>query len=74
MTMLQKLQAKRIIAKVAKQHGVSFDQCRADMAAAISAAWATTDPQEKDRQIRLVGDSHTPSPEELILLISKETT
>lgn len=74
MTILQKFRARQIIAKVARQHGVSIDQCRADMEAAISAAWATADPQEKDRQIRLVGDSHTPSPEEFILLISKETT
>ena len=74
MTIIQKHRAKRIIARVARQQGISTAQCRAEITAAINAAWATTDPQIKDRQIRLVGDYHTPSPEEIILAISKETT
>jgi hypothetical protein len=74
MTIIQKLRARRIIAKVARQQGISTAQCRAEIMAAITAAWTTSDSQAKDRQIRLVGDYHTPSPEELILLISKETT
>lgn len=68
MTIIQKLVARRIIARVALQQGKSVEQCRAEMCSAIEAAWATTDPQVKARQIRLVGDSHVPSPEELILL------
>ena len=74
MTIIQKLRASRIIARVARQQGISTAQCRAEIQEAIAEAWTTSDPQVKDRQIRLVGDSHTPSPEELILLISKETT
>ena len=74
MTIAQKLRAKRIIARVAREQGISTAQCRAEMQSAIEDAWATTDHEVKDRQIRLVGDSHTPSPEELIFLISKETT
>ena len=74
MTRIQKLRASRIIARVAKQHGLSTDQCRAEIQAVIDTAWATVDPEVTDRQIRLVGDSHTPSPEEFIFLISKETT
>lgn len=74
MTVVQKLRVQRVIRKVARQQGISTAQCRTEMAAAIRDAWATSDPVVKGRQIRLVGDSHTPSPEELILLISKETT
>lgn len=72
MTIIQKLVARRIIARVALQQGKSFEQCRSEMAACIEEAWATTDPQVKARQIRMVGDSRVPSPEELILLISQE--
>ena len=74
MTIIQKLRARRVIAQVARLHGISTSQCRSEIAAAITEAWATPDPMVKDRQIRLVGDSRIPSPEELILVISKETT
>lgn len=74
MTIIQKLRARNVIRKVARQQGISTAQCRAEIQEAITEAWATYDPQVKDRQIRLVGDYHTPSPEELLLLISKETT
>ncbi len=74
MTIIQKLQARNIIARVARQQGVSTDQCRAEMAAVIDEAWRTSDPAIRQRQIQLVGDSHTPSPEELILLISQKTS
>ena len=72
MTIIQKLRARRVIHKVAKQQGISTAQCWSDMQEAILEAWATTDPQAKDRQIQLVGDSHIPSPEELIVLISNQ--
>lgn len=72
MTITQKLQARAVIHRIASQQGISTTQCRADMIEAIRIAWATTDPQTKDRQIQLVGDSHIPSPEELILLISSK--
>lgn len=74
MTIIQKLRAWNIIAKVAKQQGISASQCRAAIQEVIDMAWNTSDPQVKDRQIRLVGDSAMPSPEEIILLISKEIT
>ena len=72
MTIIQKLQASRFIARVAKQQGISTSQCRAAIQNLIDQTWATTDSVAKDRQIRLVGDSHIPSPEELILLISQK--
>jgi hypothetical protein len=72
MTIIQKLHARSIIARIAKQQGTSTDQCRSDMAASITEAWVTSDPETKQRQIQLVGDSHIPSPEELILLISQK--
>lgn len=72
MTIIQKLQARNIIARVARQQGISTDHCRADMQEAITAAWATSDPEAKHLQIQLVGDSHIPSPEEFILLISQK--
>lgn len=36
---------------------------------AISHAWATSDPVAKRRQEELIGDSHIPTPEELIFSI-----
>lgn len=74
MPIIQKLRAGAIIARVAKQQGISTAQCRAEIQEAIDAAWATSDPNAKLTQIRLVGDSHVPSPEELILLISQQTS
>ncbi len=62
----------QIIAQVANRHGISTDQCRAEIQAAIDAAWATTDPEVKDWQIRLVGEGRVPTPEEFIILISSQ--
>ena len=72
MTIIQKLQASRFIARVARQQGISASECRAAIQELINQTWTTTDSVAKDRQIRLVGDSHIPSPEELILLISQK--
>jgi hypothetical protein len=72
MTIIQKLHAQTIIARVARQQGISTSQCRAAIQELIDQTWATADPATKDRQIRLVGNSHVPSPEELILLISQK--
>ncbi len=70
MTIRQKLIARKLIAQVAKQQGKSFLQCRSEIKQAIAAAWATTDPEAKQRQIQLVGEGRVPSPEELIVLLS----
>lgn len=67
---MKKLRAWMVIRKVAKQQGISTSQCKADMMAAITEAWATADPQAKDRQIQLVGEDRIPTPEEFIVLIS----
>lgn len=72
MTVIQKLQASRFIARVAKQQGISTSQCQAAIQELIDQTWATSDPEAKQCQIQLVGDSHIPSPEELILLISQK--
>lgn len=69
MTIIQKLRAQLVIRQVARQQGISTAQCRAEMAAAIEEAWSTSNPEAKLTQIRLVGDSHIPDPEELIFLI-----
>ena len=69
MTVIQKLHARNIIARVAKQQGISTSECRAEMADAIAEAWATTDPMAKHYQIQLVGEGRVPTPEELILLV-----
>lgn len=70
MTIIQFIRAKLIVARVAKQQGISPSRCRADMVAAIEEAWSTSDPEVKLTQTRLVGDSHIPSPEELITILS----
>lgn len=41
-----------------------------EIQAAIDYAWATADPQTRQHQLDLIGDSHKPTPEELIFLIS----
>lgn len=70
MTIIQKLHAQTIIARVAHRQGISASQCRADMVACISEAWATTDPTIRQRQIRLVGEERIPTPEEFIVLVA----
>lgn len=70
MTIIQKLQAQSVIARVARQQGISTSQCRADMAACISKAWATTDPTIRQCQIQLVGEERIPTPEEFIVLVA----
>ena len=70
MTIIQKLQAKRAIAKVARQQGISTSQCRSDIQEAITEAWTTSDPEAKLRQIQLVGEERIPTPEEFIVLVS----
>lgn len=74
MTIIQKLHARNIIAKIAKQQGISVSQCLCEMDTAILAAWSTTDPVARQHQVELVGDSHIPTPEELIFLISSKIT
>jgi hypothetical protein len=59
-----------IIERVAREHGISPDECRAAIQDVIDQTWATTDPIAKQRQIRLVGEGRIPTPEEFILLIS----
>ena len=70
MTIIQKLQVKNIIARIAREHEISVDQCRTAMAASIAEAWATTNSVVKQRQIQLVGEERVPTPEEFIVLIS----
>lgn len=70
MTFIQKLRARKVIAKVASQQGISTDQCRAEMAAVIAEAWNTADPVARQRQLDLVGEDRIPTPEEFILLLS----
>lgn len=41
-----------------------------EIQAAIDLAWATDDPDIRQHQAKLVGDSHIPTPEELIFAIS----
>lgn len=70
MTIIQKLRASRVIAKVAEQQGISTSECRAAIQELIDQTWATSDPATKDRQIRLVGDERIPTPEEFIVLVA----
>ena len=72
MTIIQKLHAQTVIARVARQQGISTSQCRAAIQDLINQTWATSDPVIRQRQIDLVGDSHIPSPGEFILLISQK--
>ena len=72
MTIIQKLRARNIIARVAKQQGISTAECRDKMAAAITEAWRTTDPVIRQHQIQLVGEERIPTPEEFVFLISSK--
>lgn len=40
-----------------------------EIQAAIDCAWNTTDPEVKLNQVALIGDTHKPTPEELIFCI-----
>lgn len=71
MTIIQKLRASLVIRQVAKQHRISTSQCRSDIQDAITAAWATSDPEAKHRQIELVGEERIPTPEEFIVLVAR---
>lgn len=70
MTIIQKIHAQNVIARVARQQGISTSQCRAEISACISEAWATTDPVVRQRQIQLVGEERIPTPEEFIVLVA----
>ena len=72
MIIIQKLHATLVIRQVAHRQGISTSQCRAAIQDLIDQTWVTSDPVIRQRQIDLVGDSHIPSPEELILLISQK--
>lgn len=72
MTIIQKLQARNVIARVAKQQGISTAQCRSDIQEAILEAWAITDPVIRQTQIQLVGEERIPTPEEFILLLASQ--
>lgn len=62
----------KAIKSAADKLGITYQQCYAEIAAAIDEAWATTDPVVKQRQIELVGDSRKPSPEEFISLVTQK--
>ena len=69
---MRKLRARAAIRTIARQQGISTAQCRAENQEAITEAWRNADPQASEYQRQLVGDSHIPSPEEFILLISQK--
>lgn len=74
MTIIQKLRARKAIRQAAHRQGITYRECRTAIREAITEAWATHDPITQQFQRSLVGDSHIPSPEELIFLISTKTT
>ena len=62
-----------IIERVAREYGVSPEECRTAIQEVITEAWATTDPVVKQRQIRLAGEG-TPTPEEFIFQVLTDIT
>jgi hypothetical protein len=74
MTIIQKLRARKAIRQAAHRQGITYHECRTAIREAITAAWSTRDPAVRQYQRSLVGDSHIPSPEELIFLISAKNT
>ncbi len=63
------MDVKNIIAHVAESHGVSYDECYADMKEAVLAGFHSNDPE-----VRKVWDSihiqgEEPTPEEVIQAI-----
>lgn len=59
------MKAKKAIFLSALRSGVSYTDCRKEMAAAIDKAWATTDPAAKARQDQLFPGGK-PTPEQFI--------
>lgn len=74
MTIIQKFRARNAIRQTAHRQGITYKECYSEMTAAIEAAWATSDPAVRQRQVELVGEERTPTPEEFIFLISSKTT
>lgn len=72
MTIIQKLHAQTVIARVARRQGISTSACRAAIQEVIDQTWATSDPVIRQRQIRLVGEERIPTPEELIILVARQ--
>lgn len=71
MTIFEKRKAKNTIKKTAKLHGVTAQQCRADMEEAIDEAWKTSrqDPAAKAAWDKYFPDGQKPSVEEFIMVL-----
>lgn len=71
MKIFDTMRAKRAIRGTAQQFGVSRQQCRADMQAAIDEAWATADPAAQAEQQHLF-PAGKPTVEEFLAVLGKQ--
>lgn len=62
------MKAKKAILFSSINSGISYADCRKEMAAAIDEAWATTDPAAKARQDQLFPGGK-PTPEQFIVTL-----
>lgn len=66
--------AKDIIKQVARNNGVSEEEIRAEMKAAMMAGWNNPDPNVREMWSRIPCEGEMPTPEELIIWAAIEVT
>ena len=62
---------KHLLKAVARAHGISVSEVRAEMQATIEGAWNNPDPQKQAEFRKCFGD-RTPTPEEFIYTMTKK--
>lgn len=66
--------AKDIIKQVARNNGVSEEEVRAEMKAAMMAGWNNPDPKVRELWSSIPCEGKMPTPEELIIWAAIEVT
>ena len=67
----KKRDAKDLLKTVARQHGISVKEVRAQMQKTIDEARSNPDPEKQAEFSRYFGD-RTPTPEEFIYVVTKK--
>lgn len=72
MKLRDKLKARATIRETARKFGITPEQCKADMQAAIDEGWRTEDPAARAYWAELFPGGRKPSLEEFICRVAKE--
>lgn len=72
MKLRDKLKARATIRETARRFGITPEQCKADMQAAIDEGWRTEDPAARAYWAELFPDGRKPTVEEFIVRLAGE--